>query len=95
MFLRISTSCKPFNPNQPQVEDKRLLFGPSHTTNWVNEVTTLIYVSCGFDALARDTDANAGCKLVSATGYVLFHGSNHLETVAIFRRDGREQDDNY
>ena len=99
MFLRISTSCKPFNPNQPPVEDKRLLFGPSHTTNWVNDVTALIYVSCGFDALARDTDAilaaNAGWKLVSATGYVLFPGSNHLETVAIFRRDGREQDDNY
>lgn len=91
--------CKPFNPNQPPVEDKRLLFGPSHTTNWVNDVTTLIYVSCGFDALARDTDsilsANAGWRLVSATGYVLFPGSNHLETVAIFQREGREEEENY
>jgi len=95
----VAQLCKPFNSNQPPVEDKRLVFGPSHTTNWVNDVTTLIYVSCGFDALARDTDAilsaNAGWKLVSATGYVLFPGSNHLETVAIFRRDGREEDDNY
>jgi len=50
----------------------------------------LIYVSCGFDALARDSDglltSNAGWKLESATGYVLFPGSNHVETVVVLRR---------
>ena len=92
----VNQLCKPFNPNQPPIEDKRLLFGPAHTVNYVNEVTTLIYVSCGFDALARDTDAiltsNAGWKLASATGYLLFPGSNHLETVAVFKREGREME---
>ena len=56
----------------------------------MNDVNTLIYVSCGFDALARDCDrllkGNAGWKLESATGYVLFPGSNHVETLAIFKR---------
>lgn len=85
--------CREFNPNQPPVEDRRMLFGKSHTHNLVNEVKTLIYVSCGFDALARDTDAllkaDVGWKLESATGYVLFPGSNHVETVAVFQREGR------
>lgn len=95
----VAQLCKPFNPNQPPIEDKRMLFGPSYTANMVNDVKTLIYVSCGFDALARDTDAilssSAGWKLASATGYVLFPGSNHLETVAVFKREGRDTEDEY
>jgi 23S rRNA (uracil1939-C5)-methyltransferase len=87
--------CKPFNPNQDYTEDPLFLNGPKYSVNWANDAHTLIYVSCGFDALARDCDrlmkGNAGWRLESATGYVLFPGSNHVETVAIFkRRAGRE-----
>ncbi len=82
--------CKPHNPNQAFVEDPMFLDGPKYAVNWTNDVHTLIYVSCGFDALARDCDqllkGNAGWRLESATGYVLFPGSNHVETVAIFKR---------
>ena len=86
---------KPHNPKQDYTEDPVLLSGPKYSINWTNNVHTLIYVSCGFDALARDCDrllkGNAGWKLESATGYVLFPGSNHVETVAIFkRRAGRD-----
>lgn len=82
--------CKPINPNQDYAEDATYLSAPRHVINWTNDVRKLIYVSCGFDALARDCDrlltANGGWKLESATGYVLFPGSNHVETVAIFTR---------
>jgi tRNA/tmRNA/rRNA uracil-C5-methylase (TrmA/RlmC/RlmD family) len=47
----------------------------------------VIYVSCSFDALTRDLDAlpssNGGQKLESAIGYILFPGSNHIETVVV------------
>ena len=83
--------CQSYNPNQTYAEKPNVLSHiPRHTINWVNDVRTLIYVSCGFDALARDCDqllsSNAGWKLESATGYVLFPGSNHVETVVVLRR---------
>lgn len=82
--------CKPQNPNQDYTEDPTYLTAPRHTINWANDVRKLIYVSCGFDALARDSDrlmsGGGGWKLESATGYVLFPGSNHVETVAVFKR---------
>ena len=87
--------CKPHNPKQPLVDNNALLFEPNWSINFANEVNTLIYVSCGFDALARDCDkllsGNAGWVLESATGYVLFPGSNHVETLAVFRRRGRRR----
>lgn len=90
--------CKPHNPKQDYTEDPMLLSGPKYSINWTNNIHTLIYVSCGFDALARDCDSllkgNAGWRLESATGYVLFPGSNHVETVAIFKRKaGRDNFD--
>lgn len=82
--------CKPFNPKQPPVESAAMLPVDDDLVNWVNDVQTLIYVSCGFDALARDCDkilsSRAGWKLISATGYILFPGSNHVETVCVFQR---------
>ena len=83
--------CQPHKRNQPYAESPNLLSHlPRHTVNWTNDVRTLIYVSCGFDALARDLDgiltSNGGWKLESATGYVLFPGSNHVETVVVLRR---------
>ena len=82
--------CKPFNPKQPYVESATLLSIPEDKINWANDVNTLIYVSCGFDALARDTDrlltGPGGWMLESATGYILFPGSDHVETLAVFKR---------
>lgn len=83
--------CQAYNPNQLYAEKANgLSHMPRHAINWTNDVKTLIYVSCGFDALARDCDqllsSNAGWKLESATGYVLFPGSNHVETVVVLRR---------
>lgn len=89
--LVLQQLCRPYNPNQMYAEKSNALSHmPRHTINWVNDVQTLIYVSCGFDALARDCDqllsSNAGWKLESSTGYVLFPGSNHVETVVVLRR---------
>jgi tRNA/tmRNA/rRNA uracil-C5-methylase (TrmA/RlmC/RlmD family) len=83
--------CMPMNKNQPYTETTVALSDiPNHLINWANDVRTLIYVSCGFDALARECDqllkSNAGWEIESATGYVLFPGSNHVETVVVFRR---------
>jgi tRNA/tmRNA/rRNA uracil-C5-methylase (TrmA/RlmC/RlmD family) len=49
----------------------------------------LIYISCGFKAFRRDCDALVGSKLwtlIHAEGHVLFPGSDHIETLAIFDR---------
>ena len=81
--------CKPFDPRQVYVESAALLPNEERV-HWTNDVRTLIYVSCGFDALARDTErlltSRAGWELESATGYVLFPGSDHVETVCVFQR---------
>ena len=82
--------CKAHNNKQPYVEDPLSFSQPRHVINWTNDIHTLIYVSCGFDSLARDCDrllsSNAGWKLDSAVGYVLFPGSDHIESVVIFKR---------
>lgn len=48
----------------------------------------IVYVSCGFEALKRDAVAlmDSGWRLVHAEGFVLFPGSDHLETLAVFDR---------
>ena len=83
--------CKAHEPNQPYVESPTMLSISDDRVNWVNDVQTLIYVSCGFDALASDCDRllssrTAKWTLQSTTGYLLFPGSDHVETVAIFQR---------
>ena len=52
------------------------------------ELKRLIYISCGFEALERDSREllSNGWKITSADGYVMFPGSNHIETVAVFDR---------
>jgi 23S rRNA (uracil1939-C5)-methyltransferase len=81
---------KPFNPRQPNVESPDMMTIEDYLVNWTNDVRTLIYVSCGFDAFARDCEklltSPGGWKVESVTGYVLFPGSNHVETLCIFRR---------
>ena len=49
----------------------------------------LVYVSCGFDAFARDCDLllkSSKWKLDKAEGHLLFPGSDAIETLAFFRR---------
>jgi 23S rRNA (uracil1939-C5)-methyltransferase len=48
----------------------------------------LIYVSCGLSSLLRDTEVlvSHGLRLTSATAYDLFPYTDHVETVAFFRR---------
>ena len=53
------------------------------------ELCRLIYVSCGYEALERDTRQLLDSKkwtLRSVDGFVLFPGSDHVETVAVFDR---------
>ena len=50
-------------------------------------LTRVVYVSCGFDALQRDADAllqSGRWKVAHAEGHVLFPGSDHVETLAVF-----------
>ena len=60
----------------------------SHTSNMGEELSRLIYISCGFDALENDAKelVRAGWSITSADGYMMFPGSNHIETVAVFDR---------
>lgn len=62
------------------------LIDPEDTNT--SELRRVIYVSCGFDALKRDTVAliSAGWSLRHSEGFVLFPGSDHVETLAIFDR---------
>jgi hypothetical protein len=46
--------CKPVNQNQPYAETEDLLMMEDGKINWTNDVQRLVYVSCGFDALARE-----------------------------------------
>jgi len=82
--------CKPFNSNQPYAESATLLEMREDRINWANDVNTLIYVSCGFDALAKDTEklltGRGGWMLESATGYIIFPGSDQIETLCVFKR---------
>jgi tRNA/tmRNA/rRNA uracil-C5-methylase (TrmA/RlmC/RlmD family) len=48
----------------------------------------LIYVSCGFDSFQRDAKdlVSRGWKIKEAKGYLLFPGTNHVETVTLLER---------
>ena len=90
--------CRYLNPNQPRVHRIDHLppkYGQRpKSINPVNNINTLIYVSCGFDVLDRDTyrllSLGGGWKLRgTVTVYVLFPGSNHGETVALFERSDK------
>ncbi len=59
----------------------------------LGDVKTLVYVSCGFDALARDLDkifkdGKGSWTVERATGYLLFPGTNHVETLVVLTRGG-------
>jgi len=51
--------------------------------------TSLVYVSCGFEAFQRDCNdliTRGGWTLKSASGHVLFPGSDAIETLAFFAK---------
>ena len=55
-----------------------------------NRLKRVIYVSCGWKAFQRDCDrllSSMRWKIVHAEGHLLFPGSDHIETLAIFDRD--------
>lgn len=83
--------CLSPHSKQPYAEKANMLSHlPRHTINWTNDVRTLIYVTMFGDTLAQDLDSlftsQGGWKLDTATGHVLFPGSNHVETVVVLRR---------
>ena len=57
----------------------------------------LVYVSCGFRALATELDAllAAGWRVSGgeAEAWVLFADANHIETLVVLERAGREEDE--
>jgi len=57
---------------------------------YVDDVDTLIYVSCGYKALLRDCDkllsSKSGWKIFYSAGYILFPGTNHVESLVVFKR---------
>ena len=63
-----------------------LLLG-KHAERTAPRLRRLIYVSCGFEALERDTRAlvdSSQWRIKSTEGFVLFPGSDHVETVIVF-----------
>mgnify|MGYP001059582291 FL=1 len=53
-----------------------------------NELRNLVYVSCGFDALARDVEKLrlSDWEVSYSKGFILFPGSNHIENLVIMSR---------
>lgn len=53
-----------------------------------SEASELIYVSCGFDSLMRDTEEilARGWKIDQIKGFLLFPGTNHVELIVRFFR---------
>lgn len=79
------------DPPRKGLEPEVLAHLQDKRDEFAGSIKRLIYVSCGFDALKRDAMAllgpgGGGWKLVHAEGFVLFPGSDHLETLAIFDR---------
>jgi 23S rRNA (uracil1939-C5)-methyltransferase len=86
----VAELIKPRNRDQPYGEEATMNPWPEDKINWANDITLIVYVSCGFDALARDCDrllsSRAGWSMQRSTGYLLFPGSDHVETLAILQR---------
>jgi tRNA/tmRNA/rRNA uracil-C5-methylase (TrmA/RlmC/RlmD family) len=62
-----------------------------HESAKAENLKRLVYVSCGFDALEKDARAlvsSGRWRIKSADGFVLFPGSDHVETVCVFDRVG-------
>eukprot|EP01038_Epipyxis_sp_PR26KG_P007826 gene7826-10630_t len=62
-----------------------------HPEKQAPNLKRLIYVSCGFEALEKDTRqliSSGKWKLKSADGFLLFPGSDHIEIVAVYDKIG-------
>ena len=70
-----------------------LLLG-KHAERSAPRLQRLIYVSCGFEALERDTRMlvdSSLWRIKSTEGFVLFPGSDHVETVIVFDKVEKKQ----
>jgi 23S rRNA (uracil1939-C5)-methyltransferase len=65
--------------------DKKLI----EALNKVGSSKTLIYVSCSFESFQRDAQelVKEGWSVVQAKAYLLFPGTNHIETLAFFEKN--------
>ena len=86
----LSDLCRYPNPNQTHINHIYHLppkYGQRpKLINLVNDVTTLIYVSCGFDALARDTD-----RLLSLGGGYMEIDRDGYEIRAVSGEQSRQE----
>ena len=67
----------------------QLLVNKHDTAELSPNLKRIIYVSCGFEALESDTRSllESGLwRVKSADGFILFPGSDHVETVVVFDR---------
>ena len=64
----------------------------SHGSASARDLSRAIYISCGFEAFQKDARLllGAGWRITSVDGYVMFPGSNHIETVAVFDKIQRK-----
>lgn len=54
-----------------------------------DDLSTLLYVSCGLDSFMRDSDAlleSGKWRLTHVESFVFFPATNHIETLAVFTR---------
>eukprot|EP00600_Ochromonadales_sp_CCMP1393_P016489 CAMPEP_0175034180 /NCGR_PEP_ID=MMETSP0005-20121125/22464_1 /TAXON_ID=420556 /ORGANISM="Ochromonas sp., Strain CCMP1393" /LENGTH=377 /DNA_ID=CAMNT_0016294985 /DNA_START=94 /DNA_END=1225 /DNA_ORIENTATION=- len=64
----------------------QLILG-THDEKKAAELVRVIYISCGYDALERDTRmilSSGKWEIASADGFLLFPGSDHIETVVVY-----------
>ena len=64
--------------------------GPEPAATTATGPHTLLYLSCGYEALERECAAllgsRAGWRLEAATAFLFFPGTDSIETLAVFRR---------
>lgn len=67
-----------------------------HESAQAPNLRRLIYISCGFDALERDSRALIESRkwtIKSADTFTLFPGSDHVETVVVFDRNNKQEEE--
>ncbi|GMH54120.1 hypothetical protein TrRE_jg11202 [Triparma retinervis] len=64
---------------------------PRGESELMGDVRTLVYVSCGWNALTRDLEktlkGRGGWGVEECKGYVLFPGTNHVESLVVLTRE--------
>jgi tRNA/tmRNA/rRNA uracil-C5-methylase (TrmA/RlmC/RlmD family) len=69
--------------------DEKLRAVLTDASDLSEDLTTILYVSCGFDSFMRDADelmASGMWRMSHHESFIFFPGSNHLEVFAVFSR---------